>query len=87
MSHGIGHRHGSDPALLWLWCRPAASATTEPLAWELPYAVGMALKKTPPKKIFFNAQGHTVGKWQHNVSYVLRVDLCVLVIETIRLTA
>ena len=23
---GGGHRHGSDPALLWLWCRPAAAA-------------------------------------------------------------
>ena len=23
---GIDHRHSSDPALLWLWCRPAAAA-------------------------------------------------------------
>ena len=23
---GVGHRHGSAPALLWLWCRPAAAA-------------------------------------------------------------
>ena len=23
---GIGHRHGSDPALLWLWDRPVAIA-------------------------------------------------------------
>jgi len=22
----VGHRHGSDLALLWLWCRPAAAA-------------------------------------------------------------
>ena len=21
----VGHRHGSDLALLWLWCRPAAA--------------------------------------------------------------
>ena len=48
-----------DPALLWLWCRsqmrlgsrvavaevwPAATAPIRPLAWELPYAVGVALK-------------------------------------------
>ena len=24
-SCGIGCRHGSDLALLWLWCRPAAA--------------------------------------------------------------
>ena len=23
-----------DPALLWLWCRPAAVAPIRPLAWE-----------------------------------------------------
>ena len=34
-----------DPALLWLWCRPAAAALIRLLAWELPYAVGAALKK------------------------------------------
>ena len=25
-----------DPALLWLWQRPAAAAQIQPLAWELP---------------------------------------------------
>ena len=30
---------------LWLWCRPAATALVRPLAWEFPYAVGVALKK------------------------------------------
>ena len=39
MSCGIGHRHGCDPALLWLWCRPAAAALIQPLAWEAPYAM------------------------------------------------
>ena len=34
-----------DPALLWLWCRLAAAAQIQPLAWELPYATGAALKK------------------------------------------
>ena len=33
-----------DPALLWLWCRPAAIAPIGPLAEELPYAPGAALK-------------------------------------------
>ena len=34
-----------DPALLWLWCRPAAAASIRPLAWEPPCAAGVALKK------------------------------------------
>ena len=34
-----------DPALLWLWCRPTAGAPIRPIAWELPYAAGAALKK------------------------------------------
>ena len=29
--------------LLWLWCRQAAIAAIRPLAWELPYAAGVAL--------------------------------------------
>ena len=33
-----------DPALLWLWCRLAATAPIQPLAWEPTYAVGAALK-------------------------------------------
>ena len=42
MSCGVGHRQGSDPALLWLWRRPVAIAPIRPLAWEPPYAVGVA---------------------------------------------
>ena len=44
MSCGVGCRHGLDPALLWLWPRLAAVALIRPLAWELTYAVGVALK-------------------------------------------
>ena len=41
----------SDPALLWLWCRPMATAPIRPLAWELPYASGVAIEKAKrPKK-------------------------------------
>ena len=28
-----------------LWCRPAAAVPIRPLAWELPYATGVALKR------------------------------------------
>ena len=40
----MGHRHGSDLVLLWLWCRLVAAAPLRCLAWELPYAVGAGLK-------------------------------------------
>ena len=39
----VGRRQGSDLALLWR--RPANVAPIRPLAWELPYAVDVALKK------------------------------------------
>ena len=44
MSCGIGHRCGSDLALLWLWHRPAATAPIRLQAWKPPYATGAALK-------------------------------------------
>ena len=50
MSSGVGCRCGSDPALLWPWCRPVATAPTGPLAWKPPYARGAALEKTKKKK-------------------------------------
>ena len=50
MSCGVGRRCGSDPVLLWLWRRPAAAALIRPLAWEPPYAVGEALKRTERQK-------------------------------------
>ena len=55
MSCGVGHRCGLDPALLWLWRRPAATALIRPLPWEPPCAAGAVLKrqkKTKKKKIF-----------------------------------
>ena len=50
MSCGVGHRHGLDLALLWLQYRPSAAAPIPPLAWELPYAAGAALKSKPKTK-------------------------------------
>ena len=40
-----------DPALLRLWCRLTAAAPIRPLAWELPYFMGEALKRQKDKKI------------------------------------
>ena len=45
VSCGVGRRRGSDPMLVWLWCRLAATAPIQPLAWELAYAEGAALKR------------------------------------------
>ena len=50
MNCGVGHRHGLDPTLLWLWRRPAAVAPIGPLAWEPPYVMGTALKRQKTKK-------------------------------------
>ena len=50
MSCGVGHRHGSDPVLLWLWCKPVAIALIRPLALEPPYASGAAQEKAKNKQ-------------------------------------
>ena len=50
LSCGVGHRHSSYLALLWLWHRLAAVALIRLLAWELPYPSVVALKKKPKRK-------------------------------------
>ena len=45
MSCGVHRRHSSDPMLLWLLRRPAATAPIRPLAWEPPYATSVSLKR------------------------------------------
>jgi len=44
MRRGVGRRHSLDLALLWLWSRLAAIVLIRPLAWEPPYAAGVALE-------------------------------------------
>ena len=66
-----------NPELLWLRCTPAATAPILPLAWELPYAVGMTLKSKKKKiikscpeqtcfffSLFFFFFGHTHSMWK-----------------------
>ena len=52
MSCGVGCRRSSEPTLLWLWRRPETTALIRPLAWEPPYALGVAqeMAKRPKKK-------------------------------------
>ena len=56
MSCGASHRQDSDPALLRLWCRLAARAPIQSLAWELPYTMDVALKSKKKKR--------KLGDWQ-----------------------
>ena len=46
----IGCRCGSDLMLHWLWCRLAAGALIQPLAWKLPYVTGTTLKRKKQTK-------------------------------------
>ena len=62
MSCGVDRRCGSDLALLWLWCRPVASAPIRPQAWKSPYVVGAALKKQKDKKIKNNFKKNSLLK-------------------------
>ena len=50
MSCGVGRRHSLDPELLQLWRRLVATAPTGSLAWEPPYAAGVALKRQKRKR-------------------------------------
>ena len=50
VSCGVGRRLGSIPVLLW--CRPETTAPIQPLAWGLPYGMGVALKKEKRKNMY-----------------------------------
>ena len=54
MSCDVGHKCGLGLVLLWLWCRSAAEALIQTLAWEHPRAVGVAQKKKAKKKKIVN---------------------------------
>ena len=65
MRCGVGCRRGSDLALLWLCRRLAAAALIGPLAWGLPYAIDVALKK--------EGQALLGRSWEEGRSMVLRL--------------
>ena len=52
MSCGVGCSISSDLLLLWLGCKPATAAPLGTLAWELPYALGTALKNMKEETAF-----------------------------------
>ena len=55
MSCGVGHRCGLDPALLWLWHMPAATALIRTLAWEPPYVTEAALERAKEQILYIVA--------------------------------
>ena len=89
----VGCRHSSDPALLWPWCRPAASAPIIPLAWEPPYAVGAAQEmakrqknknknKVLEKKSYLDFQSS--NSKELNRRAFLSMGLCVTTVATVQ---
>ena len=62
MSCGVGCICGSDPVLLWLWRRLAATAPNRSLAWEPPFAMGEDLKQEKKKITRWNQQQNTGGR-------------------------
>ena len=69
MSYGVGHRCGSDPVLLWIWCRLAATALIRPLAWEFPCAVSAAVEKTKRQKKMRNMNARNLKKFDKRKHY------------------
>ena len=83
----MGHRCSLDPALLWLWCRLAPAAPIQPLAWELPYAMGVAIKTKPKKYIQaekekeledLNMPPSSTDRSRSCSGYLKVLDLCLL---------
>ena len=71
MSCGVDCRCGLDLALLWLWCRPTATAPIQLLDWEPPYSMGTALKiflKNKKFKIFLKIKINNTGYLIANIS-------------------
>ena len=58
-SCGVGHRCGLDPVLRLVVAQPAAAALIRPLAWELPYAAGVAIKRKKKRK------KEKIGNWKN----------------------
>ena len=75
MSYGVGHGRGSDPAPLRPRRRPAAAAPIQPLAWEPPRTIGVALKT---KKASTVGAHVAKGRGPPLLSYNLNYDLGML---------
>ena len=63
MSCDAGLKSGLDTVLLWLWCRLAAAAPTQPLAWKLPHAIGVDLKRRKKKEKKKKKKNQNPRRW------------------------
>ena len=74
MSCGVGLRRGSDPVLLWLWCRLAAIAPIRLLAWEPPHATEAALEKAkiPKTNKQTNQKPRNLKHYSHLLTILVR---------------
>ena len=81
MSCGVGRRCGSDLALLglrlcpwlcpWLWL--VATAPIRSLAWEPPYAAGVALKKKSEETFSAGSERSDYGSGIREVFLILKL--------------
>ena len=78
MSCGVGHRCVSNPALLWLWRRPAATAPIRSLAGESPYAAGAALEKAKRPKKKKKRKKSTFNKDTFYIFYILFIFIFIM---------
>ena len=62
MSYGVCRKRDSDLMLLGLRRRPAATALTQPLAREPPYALSVVLKRQKKKNYKKRSLGYTLKK-------------------------
>jgi len=74
VSCGVGHRRGSDPALLWLWHRLAATAPIRPLAWETPYALGASQEMAKRQK----KKKQNKTKKHHKIPHLTPVRMAII---------
>ena len=79
LSCGVGRRWGSDPALLWPWCRPVATAPIRPLGWEPPCAMGAALEKAKRPKKKKKKKKKKEGRKERKITSSLELSLILLV--------
>ena len=56
--------------LQWLWLRLAAEAPIHPLAWELPYATGAALKKKKQKRIPLGDTTYSISGVKYLLAFI-----------------
>ena len=62
MSWSVGRRHGLDLVVVWLCCRLGVTALIQALAWERPYAAGVALKRSKKLCRHLTVLLHSVGE-------------------------